>query len=527
MSWNITGAPGTGEDLLYSQAGTPTLDLRFASSKNLNDYVSGQNLIDFTRGGNGIGSYFDAAGTLRQSVVNLLLRSEEFNDASWVRVGSNITANAVVAPDNTLSADKLIETTSTGEHYIERSITPVAGTYTHSIFVKAAEYNYFVFRPIHIGEAFASSAITFNLTTGPTTTTNNLITNATMQILPDGWRRCSVTLTLTSAATVHRLRIHLVKILGGPLTYAGDNTSGLFLWGGQIEPSSTMGEYVKTTSSLSGAPRFDHNPATGESLGLLIEEARTNLLLNSETLATQSVTVTAAAHTLSFYGTGTVTLSGTHSATVVGTGAFPTRTTLTFTPTSGSLTVTVSGTVQYAQVELGAFATSWISTAGATATRNADVATITGTNFSRWYSQSAGTILAQAISASASAVDITGTAIGLAVITNGTNAERIRFGALGTATIWIVNNATQASVTSGPLVAGASFKFVSAYAVNDFAATRNGATVQTASSGNLPTLSQMELGRSALNAGVFIGHIRRLTYFDRRLPNATLQAITA
>jgi hypothetical protein len=125
-------------------------------------------------------------------------------------------------------------------------------------------------------------------------------------------------------------------------------------------------------TATTNTPRFDHNPATGESLGLLIEEQRVNLLLNSETLATQSATVAAAAHTLSFYGTGSVVLSGAHSATVNGAGAYPTRTTLTFTPTAGSLTLTVTGTVQYANLEAGAFATSWIPTTGTTATRSAD-----------------------------------------------------------------------------------------------------------------------------------------------------------
>jgi hypothetical protein len=125
-------------------------------------------------------------------------------------------------------------------------------------------------------------------------------------------------------------------------------------------------------TATTDVPRFDHNPATGESLGLLVEEQRVNLLLNSETLATQTVTVTAAARTLSFYGTGSVVLSGAHSATVNGTGAYPTRTTLTFTPSAGSLTLTVTGTVQYANLEAGAFATSWIPTTGTTATRSAD-----------------------------------------------------------------------------------------------------------------------------------------------------------
>lgn len=44
------------------------------------------------------------------------------------------------------------------------------------------------------------------------------------------------------------------------------STDYIYLWGAQLEQSSTVGEYVKTTSSISGAPRFDHDPETGRAL---------------------------------------------------------------------------------------------------------------------------------------------------------------------------------------------------------------------------------------------------------------------
>lgn len=145
---------------------------------------------------------------------------------------------------------------------------------------------------------------------------------------------------------------------------------------------STVGTYFDINGVMQTAAinevRINYNPITKEFLGVLIENAATNILLNSASLSTQTRTVTAEVYTLSFYGTGTITLSGVHSATVTGTGAYPNRRTYTFTPTAGSLVLTVSGTVSNAQLETGTLATSWISTAGSAVTRAADIISGTG-----------------------------------------------------------------------------------------------------------------------------------------------------
>jgi hypothetical protein len=292
---------------------------------------------------------------------------------------------------------------------------------------------------------------------------------------------------------------------------------------------ASSGTYVDSAGVLQTAatdvPRFDHNPTTGESLGLLVEEQRTNLLLNSATLSTQLVTVAAAANTLSFYGTGTVTLTGVSTAgPLVGTGAND-RVSLTFTPIVGVLVLTVSGSVTNAQLEAGAFPTSYIPTTTAAVTRSADVASITGSAFSSWYRQDEGTFLGEAV-ATGTATDSAGTPIGLAAITDGTNAERIRFGASATSTIWVDGNTIQANLSSGTLATGALFKLAASYAVDNFALSRNAGSVQTDTSGTLPTVTQMEIGRSIVNGGFYAGTIRRLTFWPARLPNATLQQLT-
>jgi len=116
-------------------------------------------------------------------------------------------------------------------------------------------------------------------------------------------------------------------------------------------------------------PRLDYS--LGSCPNILVEPQRTNLVFPSATLTTQTITVTAVAHTLSFYGTGTVTLSGVATGTLVGTGV-NNRVTLTFTPTAGSLILTVVGSVTMGQLETGAYATSYIPTTSTTVTRNLD-----------------------------------------------------------------------------------------------------------------------------------------------------------
>ena len=109
----------------------------------------------------------------------------------------------------------------------------------------------------------------------------------------------------------------------------------------------------------------------------LLEPQSTNLYLNSDTLATQSNATSASTYTVSFYGTGTITFSGTHTGTLVGTGAND-RVSATFTTTSGTLTSTISGDCTKGQLENLSYATSYIPTNGAIATRLADVATNSG-----------------------------------------------------------------------------------------------------------------------------------------------------
>ncbi len=110
-------------------------------------------------------------------------------------------------------------------------------------------------------------------------------------------------------------------------------------------------------------------------LGYIPEPAATNLFLNSAVGVTQTTpALTAAAYTLSFKGTGTITGTGGFVGTKAGTGVND-MVSLTVTATAAAATLTVTGSCTEVMFAIGSDATSYIPTTSTAVTRNADVDT--------------------------------------------------------------------------------------------------------------------------------------------------------
>lgn len=271
-------------------------------------------------------------------------------------------------------------------------------------------------------------------------------------------------------------------------------------------------------SAAVNAARFDHDPVTGVCRGLLIEESRTNLLLQSDTLTTQTRTVTAVAHTLSFYGSGTVMLSGAHSATVVGTGDYPSRRTFAFTPTAGSLTLTVTGTVQFANLEAGSFATSYIPTTTASVVRSADLCSITGANFTNIWNGVDATVFFRGSritnQAGQNSWSLSSNTLATNVSLNrGTTFEFTSFGGTG------LINTTGFSI-------GSEYKTATALRSGNYAASFNGAAAIVSSNSFALVFNTLNIGSNYPGNGQLNGWIHNIKFYKKRLDNAKLQALT-
>ncbi len=307
---------------------------------------------------------------------------------------------------------------------------------------------------------------------------------------------------------------------------------------GMLDPRITFtraagpATYFDATGTLQTAgtnvARFDYDPVTLASRGLLIEEARTNLLLNSASLGTQTVTVAAVANPLSFYGTGTVTLTGVSSAgPLVGTGD-NNRVSLTFTPTAGLLICTVTGTVTNANLEAGAFPTSYITTTGASATRATDVATLSSASLFLG-SQASIAIDGIALQAPAAATNAA-----WAILDDGTAANVLEFlSPAGNSGIRFIATANSVSL----LAAGTEMAVGALPATYKAGISLGPAAGRNAMNGVLGTAASPSAGTTALNGlnrlrlgnGGIVpvsGYFRRVRYWPRALSAIELQAAT-
>ena len=592
----------------------PSLLLDFANTKQLD------NRVTFTRSTPAV--YYDGE-TTAMAEQNLYVASQDFSNAGWSTqaAGQSVTVNSVAAPDGTTTADTLIEPSSGSNvprWYQIKTVT--ANTpYTVSCYLKAntRTFGYVQMEITSVGNIIQY----FNLSTGATSTLTNtgntLNVSATITSVGSGWYRCTLTASFGSGTSMYAF-IGLAD--STPNQSYTTNGSSLYAWGAQFEQRVSATAYTATTtqavtnyipvllSAGGNQPRFDHDPTTGESLGLLIEEQRTNLLtysaqfdnaawvknvatvtantmvspdgtLNADILLPDSsssdvhqfeqfFTFSAIAYTASIYvkpygysycmfGVGGTTgkgkyfdlVNGTVGAdwsnagaagtiTSVGNGWFKITIAFTAIAGSGGLILRVfnsnsfssfsgngiSGLLAWgAQLEAASFASSYIATTSASATRTADTPIITGNNLTSWYSNNIGTIYAS-LSVPSSLNVFSNSAATLFSLGSGRVTSRIINTGYAVA---ILDQVGGGITTANSVNLNSENKTATSFSQGNYSiCLNNGTVVSTTSATIVQPATQLLIGFDAYDNRPNTP-IRKIAYYPSVLTNAQLQALTS
>jgi hypothetical protein len=400
--------------LLLNFAGAETLDPRITFTRATTATFTGSNgliqtaAIDAPRFDYNPATLAPLGLLIEEQRTNLVLYSEQFDDAAWTKTRSSITADATTSPDGTVDADKLVEnTTASSTHFVRQLVTLNPSTsYAVSFYAKAAERSQVVTR-LFSSMGWVDAGVRFDLIAGTTTTTSGSVTSSSITSVGNGWYRCVVVQATDATTTIRSVDIQLS--VSNSATYTGDGFSGVFIWG--------------------------------------------------------------------------------------------------------------------AQLEAGAFPTSYIPTVASQVTRSADVAVMTGANFSSWYNQTEGTMYAESAftglvtSARIAQLDDGTTSNFISLQNNPSTAtsSQLRVFVNGTNTVFINTNSAYAANTFA--------KTAAAIAVNNFATTVNSAAVGTDTSSGVPVVNTLRIGASSSAVSNVL--IKRIAYYPRRLANSELQAITA
>jgi len=178
------------------------------------------------------------------STTNLYSYSEEFDNAVWTKSGATITTNIVEAPDGSITADKIVESATTGSHFLVRNLNLLANTtYTFSVYLKAAERTRIrLFNSQGAVWSTLGSAY-FDLSSGTKVSGEGTITDE-----GNGWYRCSITGVLGASNASAGVGVYLVST-GTTTSYTGNGTSGAYLWGIQANTGTAVADYVSTTTA--------------------------------------------------------------------------------------------------------------------------------------------------------------------------------------------------------------------------------------------------------------------------------------
>lgn len=215
---------------------------------------------------------------IEEQRTNLLTHSSDFANAAWVKTNATVDTQSTASPLGVADAQKIVASAITATHLISQGKTFTATPHTYSAYLKASEYKTGYLRAYDGATFFGALFDAESLTVSS-------VSNCTATILPvgNGWVRCSITFTPLAAYGYCYLYPNTVT------QFSGDGTSGIYIWGAQLEAGSFPTPYIPTADAqvtrAADVPSVDTlSPWFNANEGTIFVEAQTFATANLPSL---------------------------------------------------------------------------------------------------------------------------------------------------------------------------------------------------------------------------------------------------
>jgi hypothetical protein len=174
--------------------------------------------------------------------TNIVLRSEEFDNVYWSKNTATVISNNAIAPNGTLTADKIFPNSTGSVRGVFVAGYPV-NTYNFSVFAKADGKNFLYF---YVIGSTANTGVWFNLSNGTIETIGTAWTSVVITNVGNGWYRCSANVSLISASNN---LYYFISDANNDINVTANGSDGILLWGAQLEVGAYPTSYIPTTTA--------------------------------------------------------------------------------------------------------------------------------------------------------------------------------------------------------------------------------------------------------------------------------------
>jgi hypothetical protein len=186
----------------------------------------------------------DGALLLEPSRTNLINYSEDLTQ--WVQTRVTNTDNETTSPDGSLNASLITEDSTLNTKYTFLNLSTTTNEHTLSFFAKyKGRYLQVLFGT---SDTSGNVYINFDLQNG--TFNNNGVSNPSIKDFGNGWYKISLSVTPIVTSNFGVLLSLATSLTSSRLaSYQGDGTSGVYIWGAQLEAGSYPTSYIPTSGS--------------------------------------------------------------------------------------------------------------------------------------------------------------------------------------------------------------------------------------------------------------------------------------